>query len=88
MLKESQQITKKQMINRLKRAEGQLRGLERLINEEVDCEQILVQLSAVKAALEQLSIILITEKLKDCFSTNRLESVDALLRKFLKGVVK
>lgn len=86
--KVSKTVEKKQLINRLRRAQGQLKGLERLICEEADCEQILTQLSACRAALEQLSIVLISEKIKDCLQTSSEQQVEVLLKKFLKGTVK
>lgn len=79
-------IEEKKLINRLKRIEGQLRGLERLIEGQADCRQILTQLSAAKAALDQLGITIISGKIKECIDRDDSEDqIDELLRKFLKG---
>ncbi len=42
---------KRKIINRLKRAEGQIRGIERLIEDDASLEKIVVQMRAVKSAL-------------------------------------
>ena len=77
----------KKLINRLRRIEGQLRGLERLIDGQADCRQILTQLSAAKAALDQLGITIISGKIKECIDQDDGENqIDELLKKFLKGV--
>jgi CsoR family transcriptional regulator, copper-sensing transcriptional repressor len=76
------------LVNRVRRVQGQLRGLERLIDSQADCRQILTQLSAAKGALDQLSISLIGLKLKECIGADGAnDQVDELLRKFLKGLV-
>lgn len=49
---------KEDLINRLKRAEGQMRGVQRMIEEERDCEAILQQMTAVRSALHTASLTL------------------------------
>lgn len=51
---------------RLRRAEGQLRGVQRMLEEGADCREVLTQLSAVKAALDQVGLHLISERLRTC----------------------
>ncbi|WP_457567226.1 metal-sensitive transcriptional regulator [Desulfurobacterium sp.] len=58
---------KKRVIQRLKRIEGQIRGLQRMIEEGKHCEDVLIQLSAVKSALESLSVAVMESYLKHCF---------------------
>jgi DNA-binding FrmR family transcriptional regulator len=49
---------KQDLVNRLKRAEGQLRGVQRMIEDERDCEAILQQMTAVRSALHTASLVL------------------------------
>ena len=49
---------KRDLVNRLSRAEGQMRGVQRMIEDERDCEAILQQLSAVRSALHTASLAL------------------------------
>ena len=53
MSKLSQPEKKKAIIDRLARVEGQLRGVQRLINDESDCEKIAQQLAAARKALDK-----------------------------------
>ncbi|MFH0914932.1 MAG: metal-sensitive transcriptional regulator [bacterium] len=54
------------VLNRLARIEGQVRGLQRMIEEGKDCEQILAQLAAVKSALDRVGTHLISHRMKEC----------------------
>jgi len=45
---------KKALILRLKRVEGQMRGVQRLIDEDADCEAVAQQLSAARRALDKV----------------------------------
>ncbi|MSO44282.1 MAG: metal-sensitive transcriptional regulator [Thermoleophilia bacterium] len=51
---------------RLRRAEGQLRGVQRMLAEGAPCDDLLVQLAAVTAALDQVGLHLIGERLRQC----------------------
>lgn len=55
-------------IHRLRRLEGQIRGLERMVQENKDCEEILIQLLAAKAALNKVGVQIITHAMKDCIA--------------------
>lgn len=54
------------ILNRLARIEGQVRGLQRMIEEGKDCEHVLAQLSAVRSALDQVGTHLISHRMKEC----------------------
>jgi len=54
------------ILNRLARIEGQVRGLQRMIEEGKDCEQILAQLAAVKSALDRVGTHLISHRMREC----------------------
>lgn len=76
------------LVVRLKRAEGQLRGVQRMIGEGAPCEDVLTQLAAVKAAVDQVGLHLITEQLRTCTQSgeegcaNDLEGALATLLRF------
>jgi DNA-binding FrmR family transcriptional regulator len=57
-----------QLVVRLRRAEGQLRGVQRMLEEGSECQQVLTQLSAVKAAIDQVGLHLISDRLRTCVS--------------------
>ncbi|MEW6582617.1 MAG: metal-sensitive transcriptional regulator [Actinomycetota bacterium] len=54
------------LLVRLRRAEGQLRGVQRMIAEGAPVEDVLTQMAAVKAAVDQVGLQLIGERLRTC----------------------
>lgn len=57
---------KQQMLSRLRRIEGQVRGVHTMIEEERSCEEILQQLSAIRSAVQSASAIFLQEYAVDC----------------------
>ncbi|WP_413299172.1 metal-sensitive transcriptional regulator [Bacillus sp. 1P10SD] len=56
----------KQTKNRLKRTEGQIRGILRMMEEQQDCEKVINQLSAVSSAISHTVGVIVSENLKYC----------------------
>ena len=54
------------LLTRLRRIEGQVRGLHRMVDEEVYCIDILTQVSAATRALETVALSLLDEHLRHC----------------------
>ena len=73
-------MAKSKYITRLKRSEGQLRGIQKMIEEERDCIDIITQLSAVRSSVDRVIELLITENLMECIN-NPLENVRANILK-------
>jgi DNA-binding FrmR family transcriptional regulator len=60
-------ISEKQaLVNRLRRVEGQVRGLQRMVEEDTYCIDILTQVSAATKALETVALSLLDEHLRHC----------------------
>ncbi|HSK24112.1 MAG TPA: metal-sensitive transcriptional regulator [Egicoccus sp.] len=59
-------MTKEQYLGRLRRIEGQVRGLQRMIDEDVYCIDILQQIAAVNGALQNVAIGLLDEHVGHC----------------------
>ena len=57
---------KEKLIQRLHRVEGQIRGIETMLAEERDCQEILQQLSAVRSAVQSASRIFLQEYATAC----------------------
>lgn len=57
---------KEKVKNRLRRISGQVGGLERMVEEERYCVDILTQISAVQAALDKVSLALLDEHTRHC----------------------
>lgn len=59
---------KGQVLKRLKRAEGQVRGIARMVEEDTYCIDVLTQVSAARAALDKVAIELMRDHAKHCMS--------------------
>ena len=57
---------KQALLNRLRRIEGQVRGLHRMVEEDQYCIDILTQVSAATRALEKVALSLLDEHLRHC----------------------
>jgi DNA-binding FrmR family transcriptional regulator len=56
------------VVNRLRRAQGQLGGVIRLIEEGRDCKDVVTQLAAVKRALDRAGFAIVSSGLQQCLS--------------------
>ena len=66
---------KRSVLNRLKRIEGQIRGLQRMVEEERYCADVITQVSSVQEALKGTAKSLLHNHLKHC-ATEALKSGD------------
>jgi DNA-binding FrmR family transcriptional regulator len=58
-----------EITNRLRRIEGQIRGLQRMVEEQRDCEAILTQLMAARAALDKVGLLVAENFVQECVLT-------------------
>ncbi|TSI03181.1 metal-sensitive transcriptional regulator [Lysinibacillus sp. BW-2-10] len=61
---------------RMKKIEGQLRGILRMMEEERDCKEVITQLSAVRSAADRTIGVIVTDNLIDCISKEDAETFD------------
>ena len=59
-------VARSMLLLRLKRIEGQVRGIARMVNDDRDCIDILTQLSAADQALRSVAIALLDEHVAQC----------------------
>jgi CsoR family transcriptional regulator, copper-sensing transcriptional repressor len=59
-------MDKDDYLKRLRRIEGQVRGLQRMVDEDVYCIDILTQISAVNSALRSVAVGLLDQHLRHC----------------------
>jgi DNA-binding FrmR family transcriptional regulator len=66
------------VINRIKRAQGQLAGVLRLIEEGQDCEKVVTQLAAVSKALDRAGFAIVATGLQQCLASEEgMDGMDA-----------
>jgi DNA-binding FrmR family transcriptional regulator len=57
---------KERLRNRLARIEGQVRGLQRMVEEEADCVEVLTQIASVVSASKRVALILLEDHVEHC----------------------
>ena len=60
-------ISKEVLLKRLRRAEGQIRGIQKMIENGRDCESVITQLGAVRSAIEGVGGLILKNYMKICF---------------------
>lgn len=78
---------KKVILRRLKRVEGQIRGITRMVEEDKDCEDVLIQVAAARAALDRVGIHIISHRMKECLKDKGLskeESIEKSIDMFIR----
>ncbi|MDP9399655.1 MAG: metal-sensitive transcriptional regulator [Actinomycetota bacterium] len=75
--------TKDQLLKRLRRVEGQVRGVQGMVDEERYCIDVLTQIAAIQAALDKVALGLLDEHARHCVAgaagDDRLDKTDELL---------
>ncbi|MDR0365969.1 MAG: metal-sensitive transcriptional regulator [Bifidobacteriaceae bacterium] len=65
-----------QVVNRLKRAQGQLGAVLRAIESDADCRDVVIQLAAVSAAVDRAGFAIVASGLKRCLAGPEAESAE------------
>ncbi|MEL4105724.1 metal-sensitive transcriptional regulator [Oscillospiraceae bacterium WX1] len=84
--------TKDEIINRLRRIEGQVRGIQRMIDEEKACTDIITQVAAVRAAINRVGGLVLEKYSMNCIRDavegedreKALAELAATMRSFMK----
>ena len=79
---------KKLLIRRLKLAEGQIRGIQKMVEEDAYCPDILIQVSAVTSALNSFNKELLACHVKSCVSEDIRKGNDEAIDEFVKVLQK
>ena len=89
--KERSEKEYKDLVNRLSRIEGQVRGIKKMVENDAYCPDILIQVSAVNAALNSFKRVLLANHIRTCLTNDiregKRETVDELvatLQKLMK----
>lgn len=62
-----EEISSQALLKRLKRIEGQVRGIQKLIESKRECETVITQLVAVRSAIDGVAGVLLKNYMKICF---------------------
>ncbi len=84
---------KQQLLLRLKRMEGQLKGIQKMVEQDKYCVDVLNQLSSIIAATQKVATIIMTDHIKGCVrealtsgekSEERVDELVAVVERFAK----
>jgi len=64
---------RKKVLLRLRRIEGQVRGVQRMIEAEADCGEVLNQIAAIKSAVHQAGILVFESHARECINKSLKE---------------
>lgn len=83
-------MDKKEILNRLKRTEGQLRGIQKMIEEDKECIDIVTQLTAVRSSVNRTMGLVIGEKIHSLLEnpTDNPEEREKKLNEAISLIVK
>ena len=74
--------------NRLKRSEGQIRGILKMMDEGKDCREVVTQLMAVRSSIDKVIGLVVTENLKQCMEDEGIDLTSEDMAKALEMIVK
>ena len=60
------EVTREAIVKRLRRIEGQIRGLQKMVADERECESIVTQLAAVRSAIDSVGALVLNNYIKIC----------------------
>jgi len=80
---EGREVSQEMLLKRLRKIEGQIRGIEKMIVGGRDCENLITQLAAVRSAIESVGALVLNNYMKLCFrqgAESESTSIDSLAR--------
>ena len=86
--KNRQEKELKDLINRLNRIEGQVRGVKNMVESDAYCTEILTQISAITAALNSFNKVLLANHIRTCVAENIREGKDEVVDELVTTLQK
>lgn len=85
----SKEAAKKDIVNRLRTIKGHISGIEKMVEEDKPCDDILLQIAAIKASVHKVGLVIMEEHAKDCLINVDGECLDKdKVEKVLNTIVK
>lgn len=78
------------VINRMKRIEGQIRGLIKMMEEGKDCREVVTQMSAARSAIDRTAALIVAQNLEQCIIEEQksVESREDIIKEAVQLLVK
>lgn len=71
---------------RLRRIEGQVQGVQRMLEEDRACEDVLTQLLAIRSAVQQVCLLMTEQHVRDCVFAGELAPDDKRLQEVVEAL--
>ena len=88
---DDESLAKKDMQNRLKRIEGQVKGIQNMLERDAGCKEVLIQIAAIRAAINKVGALILQNYAKGCFvqdaksmSEEKIDELISTLTMFMK----
>ncbi len=78
----------KRILNRLRRLEGQIRGLQTMIADGKDCDSVLTQVMAAKSALNKVGLLVVGHSMKTCLVNSKADSREEMVDEALSVLLR
>lgn len=86
---DSRQISKEDILNRMKKIEGQAKGIQKMIEEDKCCGDIMVQISAIRSAINRVGGLIMDRYIKECLKESLVNSKDEKdIEEIIETIVK
>ncbi len=86
---QNSEISKEDILNRMKKIEGQAKGIQKMIEEDKCCGDIMVQISAIRSAINSAGGLMMERYIKDCVKDSLLkDSSNESIEDIIKTIVK
>lgn len=81
---------KKNVLNRLKTIKGHIAGIEKMIEDGKCCDEVLLQIAAIKSSIHKVGLIIMEENMMECISSpHEGESIDKIqLENLMKTLIQ
>ncbi len=79
---------KKSLAARLARIEGQVRGIKRMVEEDIYCDDVMAQIAAARGALAKASLVVLEHHMKHCLIDRVRAGDDAIVDELIDSISK
>lgn len=79
---------KEDLLTRLRKVKGQISGLEKMIERDAFCSDILMQISAIRAAVGKVGMMIMQNYMRDCFTCEKTEIFEDRIEELIKSFSK
>lgn len=88
-MKEEDKILRKDILVRLRRIEGQVKGIQRMVEKDTCCRDVLTQISAIRAAINKVGVLMVENYARNCIGMKEddeqaLDQLIKTLNSFIK----